>query len=782
MNRMYNRGLYLHHAITILAYSWSLSSKHLSGLCVFGLLFEIPVLLMTIRDISVCFQKELLLSLSQVSPATMRGFWAVVYFLMFIFRVIPCTLWPISLIFWRHHLLQLPWVSRVVYHILGLSFVLINGGLLVMIIPRFVLEDFQRVGLMGDNDRPRNKDGEDVKSMYNAEPGLTPLMPKLGTHLRVIGQGELRMHNKPFDAWVAIEGYVCDVTTFLNSHPGGSDILLSALGSDATSRFRSAQHSDRALGMMKGYAIGQLNYSGYDQSQGPVIDAEQGDLTKPFVAGKVYVSLFGDPYILSVAFHSIQALVFAYLMTEQSPRVNCGGADCHQQEEKLEIPPILSTSHNLLKACTVLFFVAQMLWSKSSLFGTGLAMVLRPVTFVGALSLLLYVGLEYAMLSYADRSNPFLMLFASLLSSVALELLMRAWGWCYATPNRTLHSGYSTIASLGFICAFFVLISGSPPLQDSRQSICLIFAMVLVRYIHFRLLVGCLGRKVIKKAEIVDSTPSYHRLDIYQALFVLCLIASFIGALLMTWPSSYSAFSFAPHNPAMPLLTTETFTLSNSVAVVVMVFSMWLTSTLVMWSTAHFSSLALSISLSLILFSMVALPTWAKWSICGAIVISLMSLSMESELTLIDLKEKAGRHLYCTKQIENVFRHTLCFIVNFLIVVPITHLLSFLSPTGQVKIYALLILCHIYISTFPCRSDYFLPSQSATGPLLVRSWTWGLMASMESRISSALASNKSPRCFNSISGESERETNYLVSYSLFTQSHTPLLQVPQWSQ
>jgi cytochrome b involved in lipid metabolism len=49
---------------------------------------------------------------------------------------------------------------------------------------------------------------------------------------------ELKHHdNIGKGVWITIAGQVYDVSTFLDEHPGGSDILLEAAGTDATEDF-----------------------------------------------------------------------------------------------------------------------------------------------------------------------------------------------------------------------------------------------------------------------------------------------------------------------------------------------------------------------------------------------------------------------------------------------------------------------------------------------------------------------------------------------------------------
>jgi len=72
---------------------------------------------------------------------------------------------------------------------------------------------------------------------------------------------DLRKHDREEDAWIAIEGQVYDVTTFLEEHPGGKEIMLEYLGKDATEVFTSEAvhaHGKTAFTMLTRYNIGLL--------------------------------------------------------------------------------------------------------------------------------------------------------------------------------------------------------------------------------------------------------------------------------------------------------------------------------------------------------------------------------------------------------------------------------------------------------------------------------------------------------------------------------------------
>mmetsp|Transcript_33223 Transcript_33223/g.45521 ORF Transcript_33223/g.45521 Transcript_33223/m.45521 type:complete len:147 (+) Transcript_33223:58-498(+) len=56
----------------------------------------------------------------------------------------------------------------------------------------------------------------------------------------------------------AVHNKVYDVTSFLDSHPGGRDPLLETAGEDATAEFDYVGHSSDAMKLMEQYCVGNL--------------------------------------------------------------------------------------------------------------------------------------------------------------------------------------------------------------------------------------------------------------------------------------------------------------------------------------------------------------------------------------------------------------------------------------------------------------------------------------------------------------------------------------------
>ncbi|KAL7943061.1 hypothetical protein V8C42DRAFT_347039 [Trichoderma barbatum] len=89
---------------------------------------------------------------------------------------------------------------------------------------------------------------------------------------------EIGLHNSAGDAWMVIHGEVYDVTKYIQSHPGGVDVLIEAAGTNSSEDFDNAGHSNDAFNLMVPLQIGKLK--GYKKRRAKVA------LTEPKVVPK----------------------------------------------------------------------------------------------------------------------------------------------------------------------------------------------------------------------------------------------------------------------------------------------------------------------------------------------------------------------------------------------------------------------------------------------------------------------------------------------------------------
>nr|ABK94544.1 unknown [Populus trichocarpa] len=81
----------------------------------------------------------------------------------------------------------------------------------------------------------------------------------MGGNGKVFTLAEVSAHNSPKDCWLVVEGRVYDVTKFLEDHPGGDDVLLSATGKDTTDDFEDVGHSSTARALMDEFYVGDID-------------------------------------------------------------------------------------------------------------------------------------------------------------------------------------------------------------------------------------------------------------------------------------------------------------------------------------------------------------------------------------------------------------------------------------------------------------------------------------------------------------------------------------------
>lgn len=78
---------------------------------------------------------------------------------------------------------------------------------------------------------------------------------------RIYTLKDIAGHDSPNDLWMVIYNKVYDISSFVNEHPGGAEVMFDCGGVDATKAFEDVAHSDDALYMLEPYYIGDLTAS-----------------------------------------------------------------------------------------------------------------------------------------------------------------------------------------------------------------------------------------------------------------------------------------------------------------------------------------------------------------------------------------------------------------------------------------------------------------------------------------------------------------------------------------
>lgn len=154
---------------------------------------------------------------------------------------------------------------------------------------------------------------------------------------RTVTLDDLKSHNSVNDAWVAVQGQVFDVTSFLSEHPGGKKVLLKECGKDATKKFEMF-HDDKVLAqygdkLRIGYLPGHAPASASSNSSSSASSSDSGDVEPdrmPF-AEPNWMTEFHSPYYTD-SHRKWQKMVRAFVNKEIMPHVS-------EWEESYTMPP-----------------------------------------------------------------------------------------------------------------------------------------------------------------------------------------------------------------------------------------------------------------------------------------------------------------------------------------------------------------------------------------------------------------------------------------------------------
>jgi cytochrome b involved in lipid metabolism len=87
---------------------------------------------------------------------------------------------------------------------------------------------------------------------------LRSLPPRGAEKLPTITKEELSQHNSKYDAWVAYNGVVYNITQYSPYHPGGESIILETAGTDCTELFNKYHKWVNIKALLGKHVIGNL--------------------------------------------------------------------------------------------------------------------------------------------------------------------------------------------------------------------------------------------------------------------------------------------------------------------------------------------------------------------------------------------------------------------------------------------------------------------------------------------------------------------------------------------
>jgi|GEM_PF-819307 len=115
-------------------------------------------------------------------------------------------------------------------------------------------ESEQEESVEQENESADDDSAQEPEATEEPSPSPTPEETTLGYTLAQVSQ-----RDSAAECWVAIDGGVYDLTSWIRSHPGGSGAILNLCGKDGTSSFTS-QHGGQArpTSTLDGYYIAAL--------------------------------------------------------------------------------------------------------------------------------------------------------------------------------------------------------------------------------------------------------------------------------------------------------------------------------------------------------------------------------------------------------------------------------------------------------------------------------------------------------------------------------------------
>ncbi|KAI5778372.1 cytochrome b5-like heme/steroid binding domain-containing protein [Geopyxis carbonaria] len=75
---------------------------------------------------------------------------------------------------------------------------------------------------------------------------------------------EIKSHESKKDLWVVIHDKVYSISSFVDEHPGGEEVLMDVGGQDATDSFEDVGHSDEAREILEKLIVGKLKRTAND--------------------------------------------------------------------------------------------------------------------------------------------------------------------------------------------------------------------------------------------------------------------------------------------------------------------------------------------------------------------------------------------------------------------------------------------------------------------------------------------------------------------------------------
>ena len=117
---------------------------------------------------------------------------------------------------------------------------------------------------------------------------------------------QVAKHATMQDCWVIIHGYAYDITSFLEDHPGGPDVVLQDAGRDATEEFENMFHSMTARKMLDEYLVGPVE--GMEQKDAKEMLGGVANVSKSSGSSSASMLIYALPLMFAVGVYVYQTI------------------------------------------------------------------------------------------------------------------------------------------------------------------------------------------------------------------------------------------------------------------------------------------------------------------------------------------------------------------------------------------------------------------------------------------------------------------------------------------
>ncbi|KAI5949402.1 CYB5 [Candida jiufengensis] len=115
--------------------------------------------------------------------------------------------------------------------------------------------------------------------------------------VKVYDYEEIAKHTTHDDVWVVINGKVYNVSSYIDEHPGGEEVILDCAGTDATEAFEDIGHSDEAHEILEKLFIGNLKGAKpVETKRAQSYSTQESSVNFPLIAVVVFLIAFGAYY------------------------------------------------------------------------------------------------------------------------------------------------------------------------------------------------------------------------------------------------------------------------------------------------------------------------------------------------------------------------------------------------------------------------------------------------------------------------------------------------------